>query len=301
MHTTIVCGLLGSGKTTFIKNYVSGLSGRVVVLVNDFGAADIDGEILSAEDIRSLELPSGCVCCTLRFDLITTIQRIVSEFAPDHLVIEPSGVASPSAVIEALEDAGQGPAAVVGIVDVSEFLDLFDSGMYGGFFENQIACSDVILVNKTDRAEEKKIVETLERIESINPRAILYRTVNARFPDGEAARHIGVKRRTKAAGTIGIEAPHLHLETLSFKLAQVTRLSRFSELFDRLAEGQFGNVARAKALLTTDEGPYRFDSVFGKVDKIPFRRNIENSRLVVIGMRLDRERVERALSENGSC
>src|SRR5512147_2662837 len=115
MLITVVCGLLGSGKTTFIRNYVRGLTGRVVVLVNDFGAAGIDGEIFSAGGIETIELPSGCVCCTLRFDLITTIKKIAKEFEPEHLVIEPSGVASPSAVLEALEDAGAGPASVVGI------------------------------------------------------------------------------------------------------------------------------------------------------------------------------------------
>src|SRR5512143_2531639 len=127
MNTTVVCGLLGSGKTTFIRNHVRGLTGRVVVLVNDFGAAGIDGEIFSAGGIEAIELPSGCVCCTLRFDLITTIKKIAKEFAPGHLVIEPSGVASPSAVLEALEVAGVSPASVVGIVDAAEFLELHDS------------------------------------------------------------------------------------------------------------------------------------------------------------------------------
>src|SRR5512142_3020661 len=138
MKTTVVCGLLGSGKTTFIRNYVRGLSGKVVVLVNDFGAAGIDGEILSAGGIESVELPSGCVCCTLKFDLITTIQRITKQFAPEHLMIEPSGVASPSGVLDALAGAGEAPASVVGIVDAVEFAELLESGMYGRFFEEQI-------------------------------------------------------------------------------------------------------------------------------------------------------------------
>src|SRR5512142_3133938 len=131
MKTTVVCGLLGSGKTTFIRNYVRGLSGKVVVLVNDFGAAGIDGEIFSAGGIEAIELPSGCVCCTLKVDLITTITKIVKEFAPDHLVIEPSGVAAPSAVLEALWSAGVKTVSVVGIVDAAEFTEIHDFGVYG--------------------------------------------------------------------------------------------------------------------------------------------------------------------------
>ena len=96
MKTTVVCGLLGSGKTTFIRNFVNGRSEKTVVLVNDFAKAGIDVEIFSAGGIESVELPRGCVCCTLKLDLITTIQRIVEQFSPEHLLIEPSGVASPS-------------------------------------------------------------------------------------------------------------------------------------------------------------------------------------------------------------
>ena len=181
MKTTVVCGLLGSGKTTFIRNFVTGSSEKTVVLVNDFGKTGIDGEIFSAGGIESVELPSGCVCCTLKFDLITTIHRIVKQFSPGHLLIEPSGVASPSGVLEALESVGIGPASVIGIVDATEFTELYDSGMYGSFFQDQIVNSDVILVNKTDLADESAIAAAERLIGSINPRAIQFRTVNARI------------------------------------------------------------------------------------------------------------------------
>ena len=102
MKTTIVCGLLGSGKTTFIQNFLRDSREKAVVLVNDFGKTGIDGEIFSASGIKSIELPSGCVCCTLKTDLITTIEKIISTFAPEHLIIEPSGVASPSACLRRL-------------------------------------------------------------------------------------------------------------------------------------------------------------------------------------------------------
>src|SRR5512139_1822259 len=167
MRTTVVCGLLGAGKTTFIRNFLGRGEERAVVLVNDFGAAGIDGEIFSAGGIESVELPSGCVCCTLKFDLITTIQKISKEFSPEHLLIEPSGVASPSAVLEALTSAGAGLVSVVGIIDATEFTELYDSGMYGSFFEDQITHADVILVNKTDLVREEMIVEAINRIESI--------------------------------------------------------------------------------------------------------------------------------------
>lgn len=279
MKTTVVCGLLGSGKTTFIGNYARGATEKTVVLVNDFGKTGIDGEIFSAGGIESVELPSGCVCCTLKFDLITTIQRIMKQFSPEHLLIEPSGVASPSGVLEALEFAGVGPATVIGIVDVTEFAELYESGMYGSFFEDQVVNSDIIMVNKTDLADEPTIAAAERLIGTINPLAVLLRTVNATIyiPLPEAPLH----RDIHSSGC------HLHFETLSFKLADRMPLTLVQKLFDDLSQGKFGRMARAKALVSTSDGPYRLDSTFGKVDVSRFEKAIEESRLVVIGEDLD--------------
>ena len=280
MKTTVVCGLLGSGKTTFIRHFVEHRIERTVVLVNDFGAAGIDGEIFSAEGIESVELPSGCVCCTLKFDLITTIQRIVKQFAPEHLLIEPSGVASASGVLEALESAEAGPASVIGIVDVTEFVELYESGMYGSFFRDQIVNSDVILVNKTDLADEAAIAAAERLITSINPHAVLLRAVqadlNIPLPDAPLRRDIHPG------------ACHFHFETVSFRIEGRPALADFATFFDELAGERFGPVARAKALVATREGPYRFDSTYGKVDRVRFEKDIENSRLVVIGEGLEK-------------
>jgi len=290
MKTTIVCGLLGSGKTTFIRNFVKHGTGKTVVLVNDFGAAGIDGEIFSAGGIESVELPSGCVCCTLKFDLITTIQRIVKQFSPGHLVIEPSGVASPSGVLEALESAGTGSAAVIGIVDAAEFTELYESGVYGSFFQDQIENSDVILVNKIDLASEAAIAAAERLIASINPLAVLLRTVNAAinipFPEAPLRRDI----RPSAC--------HFRFETMSFSISSRPSLAVFTAFFDELAKGCFGSAARAKALVNTLEGPYRFDSTFGKVDRVRFAREVGNSRLVVIGEGLEKEAL---LQKIASC
>ena len=291
MKTTLVCGLLGSGKTSFIKNLLAEKNEKAVVLVNDFGAAGIDGEIFSASGINSIELPSGCVCCSLQFDLIRTIDTVMREFSPEHLVIEPSGVAAPSGVLEALVSARVSPASVIGIVDVTEFAELYDSGIYGSFFEDQIAVSDVILVNKIDLADESKIKEAEKLMESINSRALVFRTVNAELQEA-LAHSPSFRKRTEERGM----ASHFPFETLSFKINIDTALARFTTFFDALAGGRYGTVARAKALIQSDKGPYRLDGVFGKVVAVPFERDIRDSRLVVIGEGLDRRGIEGALT-----
>ncbi len=266
---------------------MTGNTEKVVVLVNDFAKAGIDGDIFSAGGIESVELPSGCICCTLKLDLVTTIQGIVAQFSPEHLLIEPSGVASPSGVLEAIESAGTGSASVVGIVDATEFAELYESEMYGSFFEDQIVNSDVILVNKTDLAAVSAIEAAERLISSVNPRAILFRTVNAEIdmplPDAPL-------QRTIVSGN-----SHLHFETFSFPLADKMEFALVQQIFGDLSRGKFGRVARAKALVNTTNGPCRFDSTFGKVDAVRFDKDVTAGRLVVIGGNLDAAGIEQAI------
>jgi G3E family GTPase len=288
MKTTVVTGMLGSGKTTFIGNLLKDSRERAVVLVNDFGALGIDGEIFSANGIEAVELPSGCVCCTLKFDLVTTIGRVLKSFAPEHLVIEPSGVASPSGVLEALESARVGPAAVVGLVDATEFLELHRAELYGAFFLDQVVNADVILVNKIDLSGEAAAGETVGVIEALNPRAVVLRTVRA----GLAAPLPGVRPGTRAVA--GGNA-HFRFETLSLRIEPGAPLEALERLLRELGEGRHGTVVRAKALAATDRGPWRFDLAFGSLSSGPFGQPVAESRMVVIGEKLARGRISRAL------
>lgn len=291
MKTTVVCGLLGSGKTTFIRHYIENTGERTVVLVNDFGKAGIDGEIFSADGIDSIELPSGCVCCTLKFDLITTLDKILKTRSPEHLLIEPSGVASPSGVLEALETLSIRPVLVVGIVDATEFIELHEAQLYGRFFEDQIVNSAVILVNKSDLVAEGVGDKTARLVETLNPGAIVFKTVNARIegplPDGDALGQSGMRQEQRS---------HFHFETVSLKLPNESEYGRVREIFDDFASGKYGKVLRAKALVRTEKGPFRFDLSSGRVGESPFPKEVTDSRLVVIGEDLKKEVLSKRVS-----
>jgi len=280
--------MLGAGKTTFIRQFITGIKGKAVVLVNDFGKAGIDGEIFSAGGIESIELPSGCVCCTLKFDLITTIRKIIDTLAPEHLLIEPSGVAAPSGVLEALELMNIDPVTVVGIVDAAEFLELFDAEMFGRFFEDQITNSDVILVNKADLAEKEIVDRTVLTVEQLNPNAIVYRTINCSMagplPETPDAERPGSRH-----------AHHFHFETVSYRLGDDRDMETISALFRNMSTGRYGDIVRAKALVNTLQGPYKFDLSFANVQGVPFEKAVAGSRLVVIGRNLDKEALSSAI------
>ncbi len=268
--------MLGSGKTTFIQQSVRNITGKTVVLVNDFGKAGIDGEIFEANGIESIELPSGCVCCTLKFDLISSIEKIRETFAPEHLLIEPSGIASPSGVLEALETLKMVAVTVVGIVDAAEFLDLNHEDAFGRFFEDQIANSDMVLVNKTDLVEKEIAERTVQTIEQMNPNAVVFSTVNCVI--GTALSGVSGAERT-----IDRKAPHFQFDTVSLRLGDSLDHEWLSDFFQDMSIGKYGDIVRAKALVNTLQGPYQFDLSFTNIRSVPFEKTVSNSRLVIIG------------------
>lgn len=282
MKTTVVTGILGAGKTTFIQTFLGQSKEKAVVLVNDFGRSGIDGEVLCADGIEYIELPSGCVCCTLKVDLISTVQKIIRDFSPDHLVIEPSGVASPSGVLEALDGLSLGQITVVGIVDATEFIELYGAQMYGTFFEDQISNADVILINKTDLADEGKISDTIRAVQELNQKAVIVRTVRGVM--SEPIFFSSGNRRDFKKGD-----RHFRFDTFSMKLPGEIEFSLIKGLIEELRLGKYGAVVRAKALVQTTEGPYRFDLSYGKTDQAIFSGTISGSRLVIIGENLRKD------------
>jgi hypothetical protein len=133
------------------------------------------------------------------------------------------------------------------------------------------------------------MIEQTERmISAINPRAILFRTANAEInmplPESPLLR------------TIVPNNCHFHFETLSFTLKDKAELPLIQTLFDDLSRGKFGRVARAKALVHTKEGPYRFDITYSKMDMVRFEKDISEGRLVVIGEGLDGERIKESIA-----
>lgn len=285
MKTTIVTGLLGSGKTSFIKNTLSSESAGTVVLVNDFGSLGIDGEAVSAGGLQSVELPSGCVCCTLRTDLLSAIRRIRQEYDPRHLVVEPSGTASASSVISALNDAGVWEMCVVAVVDATEFMDLYEAEIYGPFFTDQISSADVVLLNKSDLADEGLLVRTEDFLSGLNPGGVLMRTVHAA---------VDISTLTDSTHRIGADEVREHpfaFQSVSVHLGDGASALRMREVFGRLQQGAFGAVVRAKALCMTDEGALRFDLAAGRVHEEVFSKAPESSRLVVIGTGIEELRL----------
>ena len=170
----ILSGFLGAGKTTLLKRILSwkmDLSGTVVI-VNEFGDLGIDRLLLKDSRSGIVELVGGCVCCSLKTDLILTLKKIWDEFNPNQIIIEASGVADPGAIIETIHDktlkANMGAHKVLTILesDAWEHRENF-----GSFFLSQLKEADLILLNKIDNIEQNLIPKTLKEIHEAIPDA----------------------------------------------------------------------------------------------------------------------------------
>jgi G3E family GTPase len=179
---TVLTGYLGAGKTTLLNRILTHEHGKkVAVIVNEYGEVGIDNQLVVDTDEEIFEMNNGCICCTVRGDLIRIIGKLMRRRDKfDHLLIETTGLADPGPVIQTffMDDDVQAQTAldaVVTVVDSKHIWQHWDSDEA----KEQIAFADVILLNKTDLVEPAQLDELEHRIRSMNAMAKIYRTQNA--------------------------------------------------------------------------------------------------------------------------
>ncbi|TQS72901.1 cobalamin biosynthesis protein CobW [Rhodobacteraceae bacterium] len=200
---TVVTGFLGAGKTTLIRHLMQNPQGkRLAVLVNEFGTAGVDGEILkscadeSCPDTNIMELANGCICCTVADEFIPTIEALLAlPQAPDHILIETSGLALPKPLLKAFDwPAIRSRITVDGVVALAD-AEAVAAGQFAPdleavaaqraaddsldhetplseVFEDQIACADIVLLSKADLAGADGLARARQLIEAEAPRPV---------------------------------------------------------------------------------------------------------------------------------
>ncbi|CTQ57297.1 Putative metal chaperone YciC [Roseibium album] len=175
---TVLTGYLGAGKTTLLNRILTENHGqRYAVIVNEFGEVGIDNDLLVESDEEIFEMNNGCICCTVRGDLIRTVQNLMKrKNAFDAIIVETTGVADPAPVAQTffMDDDVRASArldAVVAVVDSRHVLQRLEDTEEA---EDQVAFADVILINKTDLVSPEELSEVEARIRSINPYAVLH-------------------------------------------------------------------------------------------------------------------------------
>ncbi|MGB3554352.1 MAG: cobalamin biosynthesis protein CobW [Jannaschia sp.] len=351
---TIVTGFLGAGKTTLIRHMLQNANGRrIALIINEFGDLGVDGGILTGCGIEScteedvVELSNGCICCTVADDFIPTMEALLArDLPPEHIVIETSGLALPQPLVRAFNWPGlktrvtvdgvvtviDGPAVAAGTfaadvaaVDAQRAADdgLDHETPLSELYADQVACADMIVVNKTDlmddpgplvarlRAEARDGVRVVPAAMGALPVEVLLGRGSA-AEDDLAARHEVHHHHHHDAETSGerhdaghdVDHAHEHghdafesfvLETseIADPAAFATKISEVIRAHDILRLKGFASVAGKPMRLTLQAVGPRVDHYFDR----PLGADPRGTRLVVIGQAgLDRSAIEKALA-----
>ncbi|MBW1852300.1 MAG: hypothetical protein JRF52_01445 [Deltaproteobacteria bacterium] len=179
MKITQVAGFLGCGKTTLMLILARKLAGdgerKVALVVNEIGEIPVDGKIMEESGMRVKDIGGGCICCEVAATFAKTVYGLYRDFNPDHLLVEPTGVAVPHQVKMAARMGGRdakislGPAIV--LFDATRPAELLDMDMLGHLVVTQIKDADVVAISKVDAVDEHVTDEAAQKIQEFNERA----------------------------------------------------------------------------------------------------------------------------------
>lgn len=283
----VVSGFLGSGKTTFIRNFIEFQAQKYLftaVIQNELGEISLDGAMLSG-DSKVLEMDEGCVCCTLAGNLRKGIKSILEDFSPDCIVLETTGAANPQNLLDELVDLND----LVRFDSVTTLVDcdnLEESLEKYSIVSEQIRTADVIILNKLDIVSEEKRDIAEKLIRGINKRALIVHAVNGVV--NPSIVYGSEERTTKFSLKDGSHHNHMDdgIETVNIRLHESLDRARFCEMIESLGD----NVFRIKGIVGFDdsENSEIFQYVCGRYDFSPSDIAAQSERyLIFIGKDLN--------------
>ncbi len=245
----MLTGFLGSGKTTLLNHILSGShAARIGVVLNEFGDIGIDSGLITSRDDNVIELVNGCVCCTLRDDLLRSVASLLDRRPPpEHIVIETTGLADPVPVAQQLLDPGAATAvrldALVALVDAANFDRNLDAGEQA---YAQIVSGDILLINKTDLVTPDVADQIEAGLRRLNTQARILRCTHAQV-DLDLILGVGSSDGRQTVAATNDHHPHAgDFRAVSFRMRGSIDLERFCHLLDDLST----DIFRAKGIVS---------------------------------------------------
>lgn len=305
---TVLTGYLGAGKTTLLNHILTADHGRkYAVVVNEFGELGIDNDLVVDADEEVFEMNNGCICCTVRGDLIRILGSLLKKKGKfDGIIVETTGLADPAPVAQTFfVDADIGSKtkldAVISVVDAQNFLETLANSKEAA---NQVAFADVIILNKTDLVAEEGLQKIETRIRQINPLAPLHRATkgNVNLTDVLDRGGFDLQRALDHTPDF-LEADHHEhnddILSMSFEIKEPIDGARFQTWMDNLLQEKGADLLRTKGILNFagEDQRFAFQAVhmMANGDFIgPWRKDeTPVSRLVFIGRNLNRPQLRR--------
>ena len=304
----VLTGFLGAGKTTLL-NYILREQSQYKfgVLINEVGEIGIDGQLVEAQNEDVVEISNGCICCTVRKDLVKGIQKLLKKEDLDYILIETTGVADPGPVAQTFLNVPQLQQharldSIITLVDAENLLGQLEENTVA---REQIALADFLLVNKTDLVDDATLKAVEKEIAGLNPHARVFRTSHSKVNLGEVLDvhtfDLDQKLLVKPEFLDELNgSDHSDIESFAFRFDQPFDLDKFdSELSAVCADSQ---VYRSKGILWVHGTPRRavFHGVNNRFtvywDRLWEKTETRFSQLVFIGKHLEENRLRECLA-----
>lgn len=304
----LISGFLGSGKTTLMKNILNwpgDLTGTAV-LVNEIGEVGIDGDLLEGFRAPVVELPNGCICCSLQGDLNKSLRNILDQFGPKRLLIEATGIADPYAILKVLEkpqfQKQLAKAKTVTILD-ADFWEARET--FGPLFYNQITSADLVLLNKVDLQPADSVPRFLAEIRETSPSGSVVPTYHCRIdPEALWGLHKSMEPRMATLHDDHEEDHHEHdhevdrrhtAAYVTFAFEEETPFRE--ECFRRFMAAAPIQLYRIKGYALFETGRFLVNHVGGKTEWTDLEEK-GATRLAFVGWQVDAQQV---LAELRAC
>lgn len=267
MKVLIVSGFLGAGKTTFIQELARRTGRDFVIYENEYGQADIDSQVLrDSAELEVWESVENCICCTGKQDFATSVLTIANTLDPEYLIVEPTGVAKLSAVLENVDKVSYERISLLEPVCIVDWpAHEAERAAYGDIFDDQLETASTVVISKVpgaDTAGQEGLAGLVDAIREAKPDADIKALPLDRIEDEwwESLLHRDLDPENVAvAPEAPEEAPDL--DTFALGHAAVPTAAHLMWLLDALVAGVFGSIVRAKGFVRTAGGPLRFDVV----------------------------------------
>ena len=306
---TILTGFLGAGKTTLLNYILKQQHGyKFAIIINEVGKIGIDGGLIEKTSDEILEMSNGCLCCTVRKDLVKGVQNLLKKGGFDYLLIETTGIADPGPVAQTFLNIPQLQQfvrmdSIITVVDTEQIEQQMRDTETA---REQIAMADFLLLNKTDLVDEAHLTRIEAKARELNPHAQIFRTnhsqVNLKELLDMHAFDVDQKLTVDPEFLNELQARHHHdIQSFSFEFDRAFNVEKFEFFVQRLSEKE--KVFRSKGFLAIAGNPRRaiFHGVNNRFtilwDRLWEKTEARTSQLVFIGKALDEARIHAELEK----
>ena len=263
---TVLTGFLGAGKTTLLNRILTGNHGRrYAVIVNEFGEIGIDNDLIVDAEEEIFEMNNGCICCTVRGDLIRIIEGLMKRKGSfDGIVIETTGLADPAPVAQTFvvdEDVRRSTKldAIVTVVDAKHLVAQLETAPEA---QEQIAFADIVIINKTDLATPEELLAIKKRVRSMNPTTIVHETERSGIALDEVLQRDAFSLdRILEVEPDFLDGDHAHddgVTSLSLTCAAPLDPARFFPWIQDVTQKLGADIMRMKGIIAFKNDPNRY-------------------------------------------